>query len=358
MDSYDAENGFTPPDTVAMKAGHQGLRVPLSEVQRNLTYLDTPEIQKRPKQAVSFEASGDGSFLAEEEDAFYAEESDRLSLIPTAPPATPLDEPARETASWQSIQDVLLWRNPALSALLFLVGSFLMLAGDFVLRGDHSLTLLSGTCYVLLADLAINCLFNMTAPKAHANFNATNSSLVRHIATKAAEAAHKLAENHDRFLSASDPVWTFKVASALCVLSVLGSLFSIWRLACLGFVAGFTVPVAHLHYHGAIRNIKASAYSHIKNRWDALGLSRKAKAGMLGVGLLCLWVNSNWTTCSLTLLMGLLIVRCHLSAKEVAAISTTAAPMVKSAKKRVKRMSLVAADFARHSLGGIKTHHQ
>ena len=45
---------------------------------------------------------------------------------------------------WQQIKDVLRWRNPAVSALLFLIGTFCALAGEFVLRGDHSVTPLKG----------------------------------------------------------------------------------------------------------------------------------------------------------------------------------------------------------------------
>ena len=45
---------------------------------------------------------------------------------------------------WQQIRDVLQWRNPAVSALVFLIGAFFALAGEFVLRGDHSVTPLKG----------------------------------------------------------------------------------------------------------------------------------------------------------------------------------------------------------------------
>ena len=44
----------------------------------------------------------------------------------------------------QQIKDVLQWRNPAVSALLFLIGTFFALAGEFVLRGDHTVTPLKG----------------------------------------------------------------------------------------------------------------------------------------------------------------------------------------------------------------------
>ena len=36
------------------------------------------------------------------------------------------------------------WKNPALSALVLLLGSFCALAGEFILRGSHNVTPLKG----------------------------------------------------------------------------------------------------------------------------------------------------------------------------------------------------------------------
>ena len=39
---------------------------------------------------------------------------------------------------------MLQWKTPALSALVLLGGSFCALAGEFILRGDHTVTPLKG----------------------------------------------------------------------------------------------------------------------------------------------------------------------------------------------------------------------
>ena len=39
---------------------------------------------------------------------------------------------------------MLQWRTPALSALVLLGGGFCALAGEFILRGDHTVTPLKG----------------------------------------------------------------------------------------------------------------------------------------------------------------------------------------------------------------------
>ena len=42
------------------------------------------------------------------------------------------------------VKDIVQWKNPALSALVLLLGSFCALAGEFILRGDHKVTPLKG----------------------------------------------------------------------------------------------------------------------------------------------------------------------------------------------------------------------
>lgn len=39
---------------------------------------------------------------------------------------------------------MLQWKTPALSALVLLGGGFCALAGEFILRGDHTVTPLKG----------------------------------------------------------------------------------------------------------------------------------------------------------------------------------------------------------------------
>ncbi len=42
------------------------------------------------------------------------------------------------------VQDVLRWRNPAVSALAFLLGGFCCLAGEYIISGNHTVTPLKG----------------------------------------------------------------------------------------------------------------------------------------------------------------------------------------------------------------------
>lgn len=54
---------------------------------------------------------------------------------------------------------------------------------------------------------------------------------------------------------------------------------SIWSLAALAYAAAFTLPAAYARNRETVQRTYASATATVAQRWDALGLSRKHKAG-------------------------------------------------------------------------------
>ena len=42
------------------------------------------------------------------------------------------------------VREIVQWKNPALSALVLLLGAFCALAGEFIVRGNHTVTPLKG----------------------------------------------------------------------------------------------------------------------------------------------------------------------------------------------------------------------
>ena len=124
----------------------------------------------------------------------------------------------------------------------------------------------------------------------------------------------------------------------------------------------------------------------VQVRWDALHLSRRQKAAALMVTGAVLWLNVPWALRAQALLLGALIIRCNLKpaeactlpdtlfmdlrdhqwptlpgeqnracpAAQVSAIISHAEPYVHSAKKRARRLSIVAGDMLRrHSSIGV-----
>ncbi|BDA42223.1 probable reticulon-like protein B18 [Coccomyxa sp. Obi] len=255
------------------------------------------------------------------------------------------------TLQRQQVEDVLRWRNPAISALVFLLGSFCCLAGEFILRGSHTLTPLKAISYCILLDLGLNTLRGMVSAQWQDKAAWGSSSLIKTAADTARAAVLKMADLHDQFLAARDPVLTLRLACAFSALSVLGSVFSIWRLVCLTFFGAFAAGAAYENYGTQINSFIQTGTNIIKERWQALALSRRHKAIALCVALWILWINVNWTARAQAILLGALTVRCNLKPAEVDAIISHAEPYMHSAKKRARRMSLVANDFVRrHSV--------
>ncbi|KAK9822490.1 hypothetical protein WJX81_002303 [Elliptochloris bilobata] len=248
-----------------------------------------------------------------------------------------------ETAEPAAVYKIACFRNVALSSLVFLLGSLAVLAGEFILRGKHNWTLLTATSYIVLLDLALNFARSVVSARWRDRAAWSGSEAVLAAAHAGRAAVLAAAAQHDRLLTSRDPVQTVWVAAAVWAASVLGSMFSLWRLMVVAFYSTFAVSVCCEHYSEPILQLITSAVDPVKARWEALGLSRNAKGGVLAAALLVLLASSGWATRMVMLLLAALIVRCHLEQAEVDAIATRAQPMVLSAKKRARRVS----DFVR-----------
>lgn len=83
-------------------------------------------------------------------------------------------------------------------------------------------------------------------------------------------------------------------------------------------------------------------------------MTRRQQATVLCVVTLALWLRCGWSMRMMSLLVGLAMVRCNLRQAEVDAIRSTAEPYTLSVKKRARRLSVAAHDFARRSLAVSK----
>ncbi|EIE20701.1 hypothetical protein COCSUDRAFT_54200 [Coccomyxa subellipsoidea C-169] len=254
---------------------------------------------------------------------------------------------------WRQVQDVLRWRNPAVSALAFLLGGFCCLAGEYIISGNHTVTPLKAISYCILFDLGLNTVRSMVSAQWQDKAAWGSSSLIKTAAETAKVAVLKVADLHDQFLAARDPLLTLRIASAVSALSVLGGIFSFWRLVSLAFFGAFAAGAVYETYGKEITSFLQTATTQIKERWQALALSRRHKAVALTVALWILWVNVNWAARAQALLLGALTVRCNLKPAEVNAIISHAEPYMHSAKKRARRMSVVATDFVRRQSMGL-----
>lgn len=258
--------------------------------------------------------------------------------------------PAPRRSSRDVLRSIVLYENVFASLLLVISGAALLGAGHWALSGRHNITFLTATCYLLLLDLASNFCKSLISKSWQESAAWTGSPLARALADRAAGAVGAAAAAHDRFLSARDPAQALWAAAALWALALLGQYLSVWSVATLVFVLTFTVPATVNRYRSELRSAFGKASAGVKGRWAKLGLTRKQKAAMLLTTLATLWLRTVWPTRCAALLLGALAVRCHLDPAEVDAIVACAEPYTQSVRKRARRMSMAASDFANRAL--------
>ena len=258
------------------------------------------------------------------------------------------------TARSNNLMDLILYRNPAFSFLAIIGGSFAFTTARYVISGPHELTFLSAISYLLLLELAINSGRTIFAANPTSG-TWTGTTIVSRAVTAATKAIDFMASLHDNYLLAQDPKLSLKVGGSLWALAVVGRYLSAWTMFGLAGVIAFTVPYL-VHNNWEIVSALYCQYSNLAvQRYHALGLTRKQRAGAALSLLFCVWMRSSWTTRFIGMFVAAMVVRCNLKPAEVEAIREHAAPLTLSVKKRAARFSLAATDFATRTLGN-KTH--
>ena len=85
--------------------------------------------------------------------------------------------------------------------------------------------MLAAISYCFLLDLSLNTLRGMVSAQWQDKAAWGSSSLIKTAADTARAAVLKMADLHDQFLAARDPVLTLRLACAFAALSVLGNIF-------------------------------------------------------------------------------------------------------------------------------------
>ena len=268
----------------------------------------------------------------------------------TSPDVTKTVHVESENDLSTNLLDLILYKNPPLTFLSILSGSFLFTTTRFIISGPHQLTFLSGLCYMMLFKLAFNFARTVFAKNPSA-VNWTGSTLVCKAIESATNAINYLAALHDRYLSAQDPNLTLKVGVSLYGVAFIGHVFSIWTLCSIAFLFAFTVPYLVKNNWEVVTDVYNALSIAVAARYKALGLTRKQQAGGVFLLLSVIWMRSSWASRLVGVFIAALGVRCTLKPAEMAVIRQRAAPLSMSVKKKALRLSMVASDFAVRTLG-------
>jgi Reticulon len=255
-----------------------------------------------------------------------------------------------------ALKDLVLYKNPPLAFLAILGSTLALTTTRYIISGPHQMTFFSALCYLLLIDLAVNCIRSVFSSKPSSFGTWTGSNLVESASFYALKTINYIAAVHDRFLTSQDPALSFKVGVSLWTLTLIGRIFSVWTLTAAVFVFAFTVPYFVNNNLDAVRDVYYQINEKVAQKYKAFGFTRKQQVISVFSVLCFLWMRSSWTSRLCGMLMAALIVRCNLKPAEMAALREKAAPLTRSVKKRAARFSVAANDFAVRTLGNNKTH--
>ncbi|MBA0806978.1 hypothetical protein Gohar_022816, partial [Gossypium harknessii] len=158
----------------------------------------------------------------------------------------------------QNLVDLVMWRDVSKSALVFGMGTFIIISSSYT--QDLNISFISATSYVCLVYLAAIFLYRSIICRGVVDVDELSYVvgeeeafwLLKLVLPYLNEFLIKL-----RALFSGDPATTMKLAVLLFVLARCGSSITIWKMTKLGFFGVFIVPKV------------CSAYSHQLTAYDA-----------------------------------------------------------------------------------------
>lgn len=149
----------------------------------------------------------------------------------------------------QNLADIVMWRNISKSALIFGMGTFIIILSSYT--QDLNISCISVICYLGLVYLAAIFLYRSIICRGVVDIDESSYVvgeeeavwLLKLVLPSLNEFLLKV-----RALFTGDPGTTMKLAVLLFVLARCGSYITIWKMAKLGFIGVFTVPKVYSSY--------------------------------------------------------------------------------------------------------------
>ncbi|XP_030954848.1 reticulon-like protein B21 [Quercus lobata] len=170
----------------------------------------------------------------------------------------------------QSFVDLVMWKEVPRSALVVLIGSFMILSSSYT--KDVNLSFVSVISYLGLVYLAAIFIYRSLIFRGAMDINDSNYVLgeeeamwlLRLVLPYVNELLLKL-----RALFSGDPSTTMKLAVLLFVLARCGSCITIWTVVKLGFLGVFTVPKLCSLYSAQLTAIARFWLGRFHDIWDS-----------------------------------------------------------------------------------------
>lgn len=178
---------------------------------------------------------------------------------------------SKQHSKLQSLVDLVMWRNVSKSALVFGIGTFVIISSSYT--QDLNISFISALAYLGLIYLAAIFLFR---------------SLIHRRAVDVGESSECVVEEEEvmwilklilplinefllkiRALFSGDPSTTMKMAVLLFLLAKFGNYITIWKLYKLGFFGVFVIPKVCSSYSTQLTSHGTFFIRYIRDAWES-----------------------------------------------------------------------------------------
>ncbi|KAL3323111.1 hypothetical protein AABB24_040293 [Solanum stoloniferum] len=178
---------------------------------------------------------------------------------------------SRQHSKLQSLVDLVMWRNVSKSALVFGIGTFVIISSSYT--QDLNISFISALAYLGLIYLAAIFLFRSLIHRRAIDIGESSECVVgeeeamwllKLILPLINEFLLKI-----RALFSGDPSTTMKMAVLLFLLAKFGSYITIWKLYKLGFFGVFVIPKVCSSYSTQLTSHGTFFIRYIRDAWES-----------------------------------------------------------------------------------------
>ncbi|KAK4727813.1 hypothetical protein R3W88_032730 [Solanum pinnatisectum] len=178
---------------------------------------------------------------------------------------------SRQHSKLQSLVDLVMWRNVSKSALVFGIGTFVIISSSYT--QDLNISFISALAYLGLIYLAAIFLFRSLIHRRAIDIGGSSECVVgeeeamwilKLILPLINEFLLKISA-----LFSGDPSTTMKMAVLLFLLAKFGSYITIWKLYKLGFFGVFVIPKVCSSYSTQLTSHGTFFIRYIRDAWES-----------------------------------------------------------------------------------------
>eukprot|EP00199_Chlamydomonas_sp_CCMP681_P002250 CAMPEP_0119110900 /NCGR_PEP_ID=MMETSP1180-20130426/32724_1 /TAXON_ID=3052 ORGANISM="Chlamydomonas cf sp, Strain CCMP681" /NCGR_SAMPLE_ID=MMETSP1180 /ASSEMBLY_ACC=CAM_ASM_000741 /LENGTH=384 /DNA_ID=CAMNT_0007097549 /DNA_START=78 /DNA_END=1232 /DNA_ORIENTATION=- len=238
------------------------------------------------------------------------------------------------------IRDTLLWVNKVRSTVYVLGGLLLIWAVNCALSSH--VTLVTGVCWALLAQLALNFVRSFINRSFQERCTYFDSAWTATLLSYLSSSIKGAAAIHDRHMQGGEAGKTLLIIGALWVVSIFGRGVGFTTLAAGLWIAAFTLPRIYTKFQAKIDKATSDISSIVKSRLGEL--DPKIRAALVVVPILV----AGYTMSTADLLVAVLALaaygRACMAPAQVDRLNAAVAPVSHTVSKVSNTVSRIASD--------------